>query len=364
MKDIAPELLKKLQESFREKFKNSEKIKLLNKKLANGNVTYKEANEMAAELGDILTKVYSENLSTSILPDERMYYNIGQRVIGPTMAQNYELMSEYAKETQTIINKSCGLGIKGVKSELNQNRIDGIIDKLDRDSFEKTKWLLDEPIKNFIQSIVDDTVRINAEKHHMLGLSPKIIRTEVGDCCKWCKAVAGVYDYESVKDTGNNVFRRHRFCRCTVEYAPGNNKRQNVHSKAWKTTDKSDIIKARKDSFAKSKIIHKDDIQTKTFAKGSGKNYPIRFIGKDHVKFGSEVVSNVTVIAGKGVSSELRDSVRLENLYHRPRKRWQKISGETEIFYKGKLKKVEIHWYEVNQSRYEIKVKKVIDDES
>lgn len=258
MKDIAPELLENLQEAFRIKYNANARVKDLNLKLKSGKATYKEANEMAAELGEMLAEVFGENISADMLPDGRMYYNIGQRVIGPTMTQNYELMSEYAKETQTQINRSCGLGINGKKADLNQDRIDGIVDKLDKDVFEKTKWLLDEPIKNFTQSIVDDTVKTNAKLHHNMGLRPKIIRTEVGNCCKWCKSISGVHDYEAVKDTGNNVFRRHRFCRCTVEYSPGDNRRQNVHSKAWRNEDKSDIIKARKESQKKSKLILKD----------------------------------------------------------------------------------------------------------
>lgn len=218
-------------------------------------------------------------------------------------------------------------------------------------------------LKNFTQSIVDDTVRVNAEKHHMLGLRPKIIRTEVGNCCKWCKVIAGVHDYESVKGTGNNVFRRHRFCRCTVEYSPGDNRRQNVHTKAWRNENKSDIIKARKEKNAVPKVLHLPDIRTDKFIRGSGKNYPVKFIGKDHVKFGDKFIKNVTVIAGNGVNTELRDSLRLEKTYHKPRKRWKKVSGETKIIFKGKLKKVEIHWYEANGSRHEIKVKKVNKDE-
>ena len=344
MKDIAPELLEKLQKSFREKFKNSEKIRILNKKLTEGNATYKEANEMATELGNILTEVYRENLSASILPDERMYYNIGQRVIAPTMTQNYELMSEYAKEIQTIINKSCGLGIKGVKPELNQNRIYGIVDKLDQDSFEKTKWILDEPIKNFTQSIVDDTVKANAKLHHELGLKPKIIRTEIGNCCDWCKAVAGVYDYELVKDTGNNVFRRHRFCRCTVEYAPGNNKRQNVHSKAWRDEDKSDIIEIRKSLKFKDR---KDKVEVSL-------QEQLNFIDiktheKSFIPKGALVTDCKTIAEGDSI----RDIKRLINRHGGRKINWKKRTGKVE----SDKYIHDVHWYENKGKQFETKVK-------
>ena len=44
--------------------------------------------------------------------------------------------------------------------------------------------------------------------------------------------------------------------------------------------------------------------------------------------------------------------------------KWQKISGITKIKFKGKSLKVEIHWYESNGQREEIKIKRIFDDES
>lgn len=41
-----------------------------------------------------------------------------------------------------------------------------------------------------------------------------------------------------------------------------------------------------------------------------------------------------------------------------------KPSSITYINYKGKNIKVEIHWYEANGNRFEIRMKRVFDDES
>lgn len=45
--------------------------------------------------------------------------------------------------------------------------------------------------------------------------------------------MAGVYDYSKVSNTGNNVFRRHANCDCTVVYDPGDGSKkvQDVWSK-------------------------------------------------------------------------------------------------------------------------------------
>lgn len=49
------------------------------------------------------------------------------------------------------------------------------------------------------------------------------------------------------------------------------------------------------------RVLHKEDILTENFTRGSGKNYPIKFVGSDHVKFDAKEVKKVTVIAGKKV---------------------------------------------------------------
>ncbi|WBW49558.1 hypothetical protein O6R05_06060 [Peptoniphilus equinus] len=79
------------------------------------------------------------------------------------------------------------------------------------------------------QAMVDDTIKTNVEFHHKLGLRPKIVRKEAGNCCDWCKEVVGTYEYPD--EVPDNVYKRHRFCRCTVECNPGDGRLQNVHTK-------------------------------------------------------------------------------------------------------------------------------------
>lgn len=140
----------------------------------------------------------------------------------------------------------CGgnpISLKAIKPEINQDRIDGIVNKISEyDDFKEGKWLLEEPIKNFAQSIVDDTIKTNADFQYKSGLTPKIVRKEVGSCCDWCKEVVGVYEYP---DVPKDVYRRHRFCRCTVDYLPGDGRKQDVHTKKWTDTDKNDEIQKR-----------------------------------------------------------------------------------------------------------------------
>ena len=232
MIDIAPELLAKLRRAFSEKFNNNKKIDNILSTIKEGEPTYSEVNDLSIEVGDILAEVFQENLSQDMLPDGRMYYNIAKRTIEPMMVNNYNIVADNTIIVQEILNRQAGMRIKAQVPPLNQDRIDGIINRLDEtEFFDDIKWILDEPIKNFTQAIVDDAVEKNAEFHKGLGFEPKIIRKAEANCCDWCNEIAGVYDYSEAPD---GIYRRHRYCRCTVEYDPGESKKQNVWTKRWR----------------------------------------------------------------------------------------------------------------------------------
>ncbi|MDY6064944.1 MAG: DUF4258 domain-containing protein, partial [Finegoldia sp.] len=58
-------------------------------------------------------------------------------------------------------------------------------------------------------------------------------RMALYNACKWCRSLAGTYFYNEVKATGNDVWRRHRSCRCyVIDYHPGK-KPRNAHTKEY-----------------------------------------------------------------------------------------------------------------------------------
>lgn len=241
MADIAPELLKKIQDDFRKKFDSSQTIRKLYEKVKGGSTTYKEANEFAIEVGEILAGSFKSNISSASLPDGRMYFNIANRIIRETLQNNYELVSDISMKVQEALNKTAGIGIKPIKPKLNEDKVKRIVDIVSgKENYDDIAYMLGDPIVNFSQSVVNDTVRENADFQYQAGLSPKIRRTSTGKCCEWCDKLAGVYDYEDVSNSGNDVFRRHERCRCLVEYEPGNGKRQNVYTKKWKRIEVED----------------------------------------------------------------------------------------------------------------------------
>lgn len=73
--------------------------------------------------------------------------------------------------------------------------------------------LLGEPICNMCHAFADDFCKANADQRQKMGIKSQIIRTENGNCCEWCKQMAGVHDYNS---EDNTYFRRHAHCKCTL----------------------------------------------------------------------------------------------------------------------------------------------------
>lgn len=235
MEDIAPVLLNQIKQDFQSDFDKSKIISSLYEKIRDGTATYVEANDFAIEVGDILARAYKKNLSSEVLPDGKMHYNIAKRVIDPTMTNNYDIISAATTQVQSALNKSANIGIKAITPKLNRDRIDGIVDRVsEADVFDDIAWILNEPVKNFSQNIVDESIKVNSEFHAKSGMTPKIVRKLAGGCCEWCKEVAGTYTYPDVPD---DVYRRHQRCRCTVDYHPGNGKYQNVHTKEWRQND-------------------------------------------------------------------------------------------------------------------------------
>lgn len=235
MVDLVPELLEKIQKDFSDSYNNSETILALLEKMKSGQADYTDAQQYALEVSDLLSAAFGKYISAADMPDGKMYYNIAKRLLEPTLGSNFNLIADYSEQVQIALNQQARIGLKAVRPELNQNRIDGIVNKISNaDDFEDVNWLLRDPIANFCQSIVDDSIEKNCELQYDAGLSPKIVRRAESRCCKWCSNLEGTYDY--APDMDRTIFQRHENCRCTVTYRPGDGRIQNVHSKRWQNS--------------------------------------------------------------------------------------------------------------------------------
>lgn len=262
MEDIAPGLLNRIRASFKRNIEGNSKISKLYQAIKDGSATYIDAEEYAVEVGTALADAFGANLSSAVLPDGKMHFNIADRVIRPLLEDDHEMISDAAAQVQSALNKNAGISLKVQKPEVNQDRIDGIIDRVsDEDLFDDISWMLDEPVINFSQSVVADYLEANVDFHGKSGLQPKIIRRSERTCCEWCDQLDGEYLYP---DVPQEVYQRHQRCRCTVDYDPRNGKIQNVHTKGWINKKDYDKMIARRDIGIKEAFV-------KSIAKAPGR---------------------------------------------------------------------------------------------
>lgn len=235
--DVSEELLKKINKTFTLSYQNSKKIKKLLEAINNKECDYEKAMNYAEEVGRILADAYMKNLSSDVLPDGKMYYDIASAILNPTLENNYGLISSYVCDSMEVLNKKAGINVKARKPSYSINKTLGLIKKVsDADNFDDVKKYLNEPVITNALSIVDEGARVNADLHYNLGYIPVIKRTASFGCCKWCRGLEGIVEYDPRMD--RDIFRRHAHCRCKVIYDPGdsNGKVQDVWSKRWNNT--------------------------------------------------------------------------------------------------------------------------------
>ena len=241
----ASELLGGVQTSFRTNCLKNKKIANAAKKIQSGKGTYKDVDTYAAETGKALSKALRSNLSADKLPDRHMDAETARAILQPTLEENYNLVADAAEQVQQSLNQSAGAGLKPIRPKLKQDKIDGMISRIDEEEdFDDIAWMLDDPVTNFTQSVADDAVQDNFEFQSEAGMTPKIVRTAENGACKWCQELEGEYDYADVKFGHSDVYRRHENCGCTVEFVPGDGRRQNVYTKAWNEEERNDRIES------------------------------------------------------------------------------------------------------------------------
>lgn len=249
VKDVVPELLKRVEIDFKKRYNEHE---LVQQSLTKDKPTYVDAHNYAVGTGESLAGAFQAQITEEDLPNGQMYYNIAERVVKPPLIHNHQLIARYTEIAQQQLNDQAGVRIRPRRPSLNTDRIDGLIDRLtEGDGYETVKWLLQAPVVNYSQSIVDDAIKENADFHHKSGLRPKIIRHVNPGACDWCRALAGTYDY---KTAPRDVYRRHNHCTCKTEYDPGDGKIKNI----WSKQDRSPSDEEKQARIELSKQVPKE----------------------------------------------------------------------------------------------------------
>lgn len=260
MTEFGTALLGSVQKSFAGYLMSDKELARLSNRVRDG-TDYQDANEYAARIGELLAKSIDDNTKTLAF----MSRDVAQEVLTPLLTENHDIVAQAAATVQKNMNDAAGIGMGVLTADLDTNRINGLIDKVaSYDTYEQARWVLNEPVVNYSQAVVDQTIRKNAQAHYKAGFEPIVIRkTEAAGTktrfrkikgrsykytyavpCKWCAGLEGVYKYSEVKNTGNDVFRRHEACRCIIIYKDAN-KTVNVRTQKEWTGEDADSIAQR-----------------------------------------------------------------------------------------------------------------------
>ena len=225
--DIAPELYEQIRLIFNRKMSAARagNHKTLFKAVETGKPTYKQADEYSRIVGSYMSQALQQTLTIDALPNGKLYYNIAERTLGQALVDGYEIVADGAVRAQRAVNEAAEIGIKPIRPAFATNRAEGLVDLISAaDIITDEAWVLGDPVVNFHQHIVDESIEQNAKFHEEAGLEVTVTRTydgiglhDKGEPCPWCLARVGTYhSYEAALSAG--AFQRHVGCRCPIDY--------------------------------------------------------------------------------------------------------------------------------------------------
>ena len=200
--DIKNEILSAVNSDYR--------VGVLWSRLHEKGAGYKDAQAYAIRVGTV-----TGNVLKKYQPDDLSEWDLTSLIPG-TLGLNHNMVAAACREAQKNLNKKARIGTKPQTPDFDGNRAYGLVEAVkDRGKIGPEFY---DQVTNFDQNVVDEAIRENARFQSGAGLHPVIVRTAEANCCKWCDDLAGTYDYDEVRDTGNPVWCRHDNCRCLIEY--------------------------------------------------------------------------------------------------------------------------------------------------
>lgn len=128
--DIVPELYEAIERDFLMRVKTAPDIRAFNKKLSDEKATAEEVSQYAGRLGDCASAALISNLTEENLPDGRMYWNIADRTVRAIMKLVHTMVNDAAVSVQTVEDKKQGIGLKPIRADFPDERIDALINRM------------------------------------------------------------------------------------------------------------------------------------------------------------------------------------------------------------------------------------------
>lgn len=203
-----------IAEEFKTRVNSDKYVQKYLRQIRDGKATYNTANKLAVRVGKDLGEVLKLHAPIENI-DEWDYIDL----IPKSLGLDHQIIADACRGVQENMNNKAGLGIKYQEPKFDKNRVYGLIKELeDNPEFTNIEKSFYEQLVNFSESIVDESIRENAGLMYRAGIKTMVIRQADSNCCPWCEEVAGTYDYNDVRQSGSDVWRRHENCRCTIDY--------------------------------------------------------------------------------------------------------------------------------------------------
>lgn len=203
-----------IREPLIEAIRNDRKARQLYELIQSGAGTYNTASEYAIRVGECLAQTLRQNAPFESIAEWDL-----ENLIPQALGLDHEHVVQACEQVQLTLNADAGLGINYVPPLFDGNRAYGLVAELrNNPEFVNIERTFYDQIVNFSQNVVDQSIRSNATVLNNAGVQSKIVRHPEAGACAWCRAVAGTYDYADVRQTGNDVWRRHENCRCTIDF--------------------------------------------------------------------------------------------------------------------------------------------------
>lgn len=172
MTQFGTELLNSVQRSFAGYLRTDKELRNIANRVRDG-TSYEDANLYAVRLGELLSQSILDNTeSIAYMSDE-----VAREVLEPMLTTGHELAIEAASTVQQNMNAAANIGMAVQTAEIDTKRINGLIDKVGScETFDEARQYLGEPIVNYEQAAVDQTIRKNAAAHSKAGFRAEIIR--------------------------------------------------------------------------------------------------------------------------------------------------------------------------------------------
>lgn len=202
-----------IKEPFLEALRADKRAAYLIKEIEAGRGTYEMASEYAARVGDDLAKVLKKHAPLMTIDEWDV-----ENLIPKSLGLDHSIVVYACESVQTGLNKDAGLGIKFQVPKFDSDRAWGLVKELeDNPEFTNIEASFWDQLGNFSQNVVDDAIKANADVITDAGVRAYVVRATEAGACPWCDEVAGIYNYDDVKN-GGDVWRRHENCRCTIEF--------------------------------------------------------------------------------------------------------------------------------------------------